>query len=475
MGSQTRSAWAQRTASSDQPPRTGAATDHARHRSALEAADGDFEAGNTFLAGDGRLTAAADGGDEGLQLGAQRLGMPDRQMAHRGAAVRLEAEAFGDLPRQQVAHDVFVARRDGDVARFERREPIGVDVGEDTGAGAELQERDVFALGNRVGELRLHFGDIGLGEPADETHVMHGEIDDHAYIRHARRKRTDAGDRDGKDALVADRFLDRLDRGVEALDMPDHQGDAGVPRRRYDRAPLLHRRRDRLLHQDMHAALDAEQRELAMQVRGGRDGDGVDTGRKQQLDIAERRAAERCRNEFALLAVGVCHADELDARKIGEDAGVVAAHDADAHHADAQQAVHAPSGVLHHDKLSSPCRRPSDSLSTMPVGGWRWARSGLWTRFELKSYSYLRALPQVLRQHFWRNCRNQSTKRLTPSPIGVRGRNPTARSRSAVSAQVSGTSPGCIGNSSRTAGLPTACSISLTTSVTSTGWLLPIL
>src|SRR5262245_27931617 len=124
MASQARSAWAQRAASSDQPPRTGAATDHARHCPALEAADGDFEAGHAFLAGYGRLIAAADGGDEGLQLGTQRLGVTDREMAHRVAAVRLEAEAFGDLPRQQVAHDVFVARRDGDVARFERREPI---------------------------------------------------------------------------------------------------------------------------------------------------------------------------------------------------------------------------------------------------------------------------------------------------------------------------------------------------------------
>src|SRR5215470_3835591 len=102
MGSQTRSALAQRTASSDQPSRTGATTDHARHRSALETADGDFKAGHAFLAGDGRLIAAADGGDEGLQLGAQRLGMTDREMAHRVAAVRLEAEAFGDLSRQQV-------------------------------------------------------------------------------------------------------------------------------------------------------------------------------------------------------------------------------------------------------------------------------------------------------------------------------------------------------------------------------------
>jgi len=34
----------------------------------------------------------------------------------------------------------------------------------------------------------------------------------------------------------------------------------------------------------------------------------------------------------ALLAIGIGHADEPDARQIGEDAGMVAAHHADAHH-----------------------------------------------------------------------------------------------------------------------------------------------
>ena len=78
------------------------------------------------------------------------------------------------------------------------------------------------------GKLRLHLRDLGFGEPADEIDVVHREIDDHAHIRHARRERADAGDRDRKNILVADRVLDRLDRRVEALDMADHQRDAGV-------------------------------------------------------------------------------------------------------------------------------------------------------------------------------------------------------------------------------------------------------
>ena len=195
--------------------------------------------------------------DEGHQLGAQRLGMADRKMPHRIAAVRLEAEAFGDLARQQIAHHVFAARRDGDVARLERRQPVGVDVREHARGGAELQQRDVLALGHRARQLRLHFDDVGIGEPADQVDVVHREIDHHADIRHARRERTDAGDGDRQDVLAADRLLDRLHRRIEALDMADHQRDAGAARGGDDLAPLLDRRGDRLLDQHMDAALDA--------------------------------------------------------------------------------------------------------------------------------------------------------------------------------------------------------------------------
>src|SRR5262245_28611437 len=98
---------------------------HSRRRSArIEAADGNFEACNALFAGHGGSAAAADGVDEGEQLGAQRLGVADRQMAHRIAAVRLKAETLGDLQGEQVADQVFVAGRDVDGARLERGEPV---------------------------------------------------------------------------------------------------------------------------------------------------------------------------------------------------------------------------------------------------------------------------------------------------------------------------------------------------------------
>src|SRR3954452_20214107 len=113
------------TTSAGHPPRTAAAG-HARQRTTFEALDGDFEARHSLFSGHGRLFAAADGTHERLQFGAQRLRIAGPEMGDRKTAIRLKAEALSDLPGQQIAHDVFVACRDGDVARFERREPIGV-------------------------------------------------------------------------------------------------------------------------------------------------------------------------------------------------------------------------------------------------------------------------------------------------------------------------------------------------------------
>ena len=126
----------------------------------------------------------------------------------------------------------LLARRDVHGARLERRQPVGVDMRQHAGGGAELQQRDVLALGDRARELRLHLDDFGIGEPADQVDVVHGEIDDHADIRHARRERADAGDGDREDILALDRVLDRLHRRIEALDMADHQRHAGALARR---------------------------------------------------------------------------------------------------------------------------------------------------------------------------------------------------------------------------------------------------
>ena len=298
--------------------------------------------------------------------------MADRKMAHGIAAVRLEAETFGDLAGEQIAHHVFAARGDGHVARLERRQPIGVDVRQHAGRGAELQQRDVLALGHRAGQLRLHLDDVGIGEPADQIDVVHGQIDDHADIRHARRERPYPGDGDRENILVADGVLDRLDRRIEALDVTDHQGDAGAARRGDDLAPFFDRGGDRLFHHDVDAARDAGERDIAVQMGRRRNGDGVDFQVEQFADVGDGGAAEGAGDEIGLLAIGIGDADQFGARQSGKHPGMIAAHDADADHADTQRTI--PHPVLPLASCSdgfpqavTPAKPSPSTLS----GGWR--------------------------------------------------------------------------------------------------------
>src|SRR5437879_5445451 len=91
-----------------------------RLRGSFQATDRNFKAGHAFVAGHRRHPARTHGVEECDQFGAQRLVMSNGQMAHRVAAVRLEAKALGYLAGEKIAHDVFAAGGDGDAARLER-------------------------------------------------------------------------------------------------------------------------------------------------------------------------------------------------------------------------------------------------------------------------------------------------------------------------------------------------------------------
>ena len=110
----------------------------------------------------------------------------------------------------------------------------------------------------------------------------------------------------------------------------------------------------------MDAARDAGERDVVMQMRGRRDGDGIDAELEQRLDVGDGGAAERARDEIGLPAVGIGHRDELGARQAGENARMVRAHDADADHADTQVTLRARICRLRHALTISPRpQRPS--------------------------------------------------------------------------------------------------------------------
>jgi hypothetical protein len=85
----------------------------------------------------------------------------------------------------------------------------------------------------------------------------------------------------------------------------------------------------------MHATLDAGERDLTVQMGRRRDRYRINAVVEQFLDTSYGRTTERLPDEFRLCLIRVGNSRELDARKLGQDPGVVRAHDADADNANA--------------------------------------------------------------------------------------------------------------------------------------------
>jgi len=144
-------------------------------------------------------------------------------------------------------------------ARLGRASASGVDVRKHAGGGAELQQRDILApRPPRWRAAALHprrFVRPRLMNQRNQIDVMHGEVDDHADVRHSRRK--------GRSTRVI---------AIERMSSPDyrlldggHRGLGSAPtcptikvtrrgahaRRATCPAPLLDRGRDRLFFDQM--------------------------------------------------------------------------------------------------------------------------------------------------------------------------------------------------------------------------------
>ena len=114
------------------------------------------------------------------------------------------------------------------------------------------------------------------------------------------------------------------------------------------RAHLLEAVHGRQGDHHVQAALDAGKRDVLMQMGRCGDGDGIDAVRKQSVDVRKRPATNRVCHAFATFRVRINNADEPHPRQIGKNAGVIAAHDADANDADAQNPICTTFGGVHH-------------------------------------------------------------------------------------------------------------------------------
>ncbi len=150
--------------------------------------------------------------------------------------------------------------------------------------------------------------------------------------------------------------LIELDRRIEAFDVADHEGDAGVVGGGDDGAALLHCRSDRLFDHDMHASGNTREREIVVQMGRRGNGHGIDTAGQQRFEIVEFSTAYIAGDKLPLLVFGIDNPDQFNAGHLRQDARMVAAHDADADHTDFQRNTPTHPASFRHNPKGSPQR-----------------------------------------------------------------------------------------------------------------------
>ena len=158
----------------------------------------------------------------------------------------------------------------------------------------------------------MDFDDLGIGEPADQVDVVHGEIDDDAEI--------DIRGGNGPTRVTA---IDRQDLALDGSLIASTAGfsaqhgrpsgrNAGAPRRGDDLAAFLDGGGDRLLTRIwMPRAAHSTAMSRCRWV--GVYGDGIDAALDQAVEVGKGRALEVPRELLARFAVGIDeHASQLD-------------------------------------------------------------------------------------------------------------------------------------------------------------------
>ena len=212
--------------------------------------------------------------------------------------------------------------------------------------------------------LRRHRGVGLLGDPGGEVDVVGREVLDHADVGDPRRERALAARDDLVDvAEVAVRRVGArslLQRRVVALDVTDGADQAARPRtpRRAGRRPR--RRGERLLDHRVHPRRGERETDRLVEGGGGGDHAVVDAGRDELVDVCRRpdgQPATPCGSP-----AGSATATSSTPVERAQDAGVVAAHHAQAEQPRAQ----ASSGARRRDRVDGArrCARGRPATAT---------------------------------------------------------------------------------------------------------------
>ena len=121
------------------------------------------------------------------------------------------------------------------------------------------------------------------------------------------------------------------DRGIESLDMADHQGHAGSTSGRHESLRIGNGGSQRLLDQYMFARLYQPKPQGEMGVARRCDNRGIDCGQRI-VKLARGLGTTVCGQRARSIGVRVDHPTQLRARQSAGDSGVMGAHNAGTNH-----------------------------------------------------------------------------------------------------------------------------------------------
>ena len=264
----------------------------------------------------GSGVSSSDAAAEGFELGPQRLRLGERE-AHRGSLAvaaqhretvplqrrgrRLdEPDVLGDVARPQQP----VLADQGDLALLLGGQPVDVEQAERSPRlAAEADQAGQQVLLGAVQEaaaVGVDLADRAAEDVLHDVEVVGGEVDRDAGVLDPRRQRPDpgrVGPVDVAEAAFGDQLAQLRDRGVEALDVADHQLAVGLQRGAAHPQRVRQRRRDRLLDQHVQAGGERLERDFGVVLGGAGDRDRVQLARRRtRSSRASRRTRRRaCR------------------------------------------------------------------------------------------------------------------------------------------------------------------------------------
>ena len=232
---------------------------------------------------------------------------------------RIPFRALADVQPMSLAEvqrEIRIAGENTKPAHRVLRNPRRGQVGDRTVLEAQSGGHEILGRREDLSADGVDRNDRTVDNVEDEVEIVDHEVERHADVRRTERKRCEPMHFE-EDRLHFAR-LQRIDRGVETLDMADLQLRPPALRRRDQLVSFLQRDGDRLLHKARNALFEEWNGDVAVKRRRHRNAHKVD-GAAERVDVRAIRNVELLPDPLGRFGMVVHDPHELDPRKLFVD------------------------------------------------------------------------------------------------------------------------------------------------------------